>query len=205
MDVTVVVATFGDPSWQQLAWSRAIPSVPSNVTVIHEHGTTLHDARNAGLDRVTTDWVVHLDADDELEPGYLDTLAAGIADVRAPSVSYVQGSRPAAARMPRVAGHVHRCFAGCLLQGNWLVVGAMARTDLLRQVGGWRAFDWSEDWDLWLRCHLAGASIEAIPKAVYRAHVRRNSRNRGLPAADRVRVHRQIEEANGLLPGGVRP
>ena len=34
--------------------------------------------------------------------------------------------------MPTVAGHTHQCEAACLLQGNWLVVGAMVLTDLVR-------------------------------------------------------------------------
>jgi hypothetical protein len=107
--------------------------------------------------------------------------------------------------MPRVAGHTHThaCAAGCLTEGNWLVIGALARAELLRQIGGWRDWPVYEDWDLWLRCHLAGASIEAIPAAVYRAHVRPDSRNRAAPLEQRLTTHRAIEAANGLLPGDV--
>ena len=86
----------------------------------------------------------------------------------------------------------------CLTAGNWLVVGAVARTQLLRDVGGWRDFDWSEDWDLWLRCHLHGASISAAPDAVYRAHVRPDSRNRGASKQTRQQAHRAIAAANGI-------
>jgi hypothetical protein len=204
VDVTIVVATYGDDWWRRLAERRALPSADAQgVPVVYAHARTLHDARNAGLAEVTTGWVVHLDADDELEPGYIEAMA-GSADVRAPSVRYVRNGRPGFPAMPRVAGHTHTCVAECLTQGNWLVVGAMVRTDLLRKVGGWRDFPWSEDWDVWLRCHLAGATIEAIPQAVYRAHVRPNSRNRGATHAQRMAAHRAIEAANGLAPGGVR-
>lgn len=198
MDVTVVIATYGDPSWIDLAHERAWPSAAAlGVGVVHVHSDTLHEARNMGLDMVATDWVCHLDADDELEPGFFDAIDQGIADVRAPAVRYVRPGWPAPnARMPRVAGHQHHCIPECLPQGNWLVVGSVARTDLLREVGGWRDFSWSEDWDLWLRCHLAGASIEAIPRAVYRAHVRPDSRNRAPDAAHRLAVHQAIYSAN---------
>jgi hypothetical protein len=200
VDVTVVVGTFGGPEWAELARSRAVPSAEAlGVPVIHVHSHTLHDARNEALDLVATEWVCHLDADDELERGYFDAMDGGTADVRAPAVHYVSPTRrhPPTV-MQRVAGHAHACTADCLTAGNWLVVGSVARADLLRSVGGWRDFEWSEDWDLWLRCHLAGASFEAVPAAVYRAHVRRDSRNRGASRATRMAAHRAIAEANSL-------
>lgn len=200
--MTVAVGTFGDLSWVRLAQDRALPSARAQgIPAVHVHADTLHDARNGALAKVQTEWVVHLDADDELEPGYVTAMEAGTADVRAPSVRYVRGhgDRAAPARMPHVAGHDHHdCTAECLLYGNWLVVGAAVHTQLVRQVGGWRDFPWSEDWDLWLRCYLAGATFEAIPQAVYRAHVRSRSRNRALIGSARLAAHRAIAEANGV-------
>lgn len=198
MDVTVVVGTYGPSEWIDLAESRAIPSAEAlGVPVIHHHADTLHDARNGGLEQVRTEWVCHLDADDELTAGYFDAISRVEGDVRAPSVEYVQNGRRRL-WMPQVAGHKHACVADCLIAGNWLVVGAAARTQLLRDVGGWRDFDWSEDWDLWLRCHLHGASISAAPDAVYRAHVRPDSRNRGASKQTRQQAHRAIAAANGI-------
>jgi Glycosyl transferase family group 2 len=199
VDVTVAVGTYGTSGWIQLARTRAVPSAKAQgVPVVHVHSVALHDARNLALSKVETEWVIHLDADDELEPGYIDAMAAGTADVRAPSVRYVQRNYAQPPAMPNVAGHSHQCVADCLTQGNWLVVGAMVRADLVRQVGGWRDFSWSEDWDVWLRCHLAGATFEPIPQAIYRAHVRRNSRNRGQRHAARLAAHRAIALANGV-------
>lgn len=201
MDVTIVVATFGDRSWVDLAESRAIPSAELlGCPVVHVHAATLHEARNAAVAAVQTEWVVHLDADDELEPGYIDAMATGTADLRAPSVRYMVRNRPDPLRMPKVAGHAHNCTADCLSEGNWLVVGTAVRAEMVRAVGGWRDFDWSEDWDLWLRCHLAGATVEAIPAAVYRAHVRPDSRNRAPDKAARVAAHQAIYEANFGVP-----
>lgn len=197
MDVTVVVATFGGDEWVDLARSRAIPSAEAlGVPVVHAHADTLSDARNAGLAEVDTEWVCHLDADDELESGFFEAIATGSADVRAPAVRYVGWTANRPARMPRVAGHSHDCVAECLVEGNWLVIGSVARTQLLRDVGGHMEFDWSEDWSLWLRCHLAGATFEAVPDAVYRAHVRKDSRNRSASREKRNEVHHQIARAH---------
>lgn len=199
MDVTVVVATFGADEWRQLAAERAIPSAEAlGVPVVAVHGDTLHDARNAGLAQVVTEWVCHLDADDELEPGYFTAMAGGTAAVRAPAVRYIYPHHIFRPRVPQVAGHQHDCDADCLTDGNWLVVGSVARTELLRTVGGWRDFEWSEDWDLWLRCHLAGATFEAVRPAIYRAHARPDSRNRGANQATKLAAHHAILEANGL-------
>lgn len=197
MDVTVLVATYGDDAWIELARTRAIPSV-TDAPVVHHHGLTLHDARNSALEAAATEWVCFLDADDELEPDYFDAMARGTADLRAPAVRYVTSTSRPQARVPRVAGHVHACTADCLEWGNWLVIGTLARADLLRTVGGFRDYPWSEDWDLWVRCWHAGATIEAVPAAVYRAHVRRDSRNRAPDRQFKHAAHRAIAAANGL-------
>lgn len=199
MDVTVAVGTFGDSSWTKLAYDRAIPSASRlGIPVVHCHAATLHEARNGALANVTSRYVIHLDADDELESGYIEAMQGGTADVRAPAVRYIRGAHEQAPAMPRVAGHHHDCTADCLTAGNWLVIGALVPAQLVRDVGGWRDFDWSEDWDLWLRCHLAGATFEAIPQAIYRAHVRPNSRNRSASRAARLAAHHAIAAANGI-------
>ena len=196
MDVTICVATYGDPHWIELAETRAVPSGQAQAPTVHLHGFTLHDTRNACLQLVRTPWVIFLDADDELEPGYVDAMAAGHADVRAPAVRYVRGQRESAPYIPQVSGHRHDCAADCLPDGNWIVIGAAARTELVRAAGGFRDFSWSEDWDLWLRLHLAGATFERVPAAVYRAHVRRDSRNRSPSRAARLAAHEAIHRAN---------
>lgn len=200
MDVTVAVATFGHEQWRRLAHRRAIPSVEAlGAKWVHAHADTLHDARNAALALVGTEWVIHLDADDELEADYVEEMATATGDVRVPAVRYVaHAGRHPRAVMPRVAGHKHECVDLCLTAGNWIVIGAAVRADLVREVGGWRDFSWSEDWDVWLRCYLAGAIFEPVPDAVYRAHVRRDSRNRAASQAEKLAAHRAIAEANGV-------
>jgi glycosyltransferase involved in cell wall biosynthesis len=150
--LTVCVATFGDREWKMLAERRAIPSARPQAPTISVHGATLADARNACLARVTTELVVFLDADDELEPGYADAMLAGTADLRAPQVRYVRARRFRASGFPKVAGHHHDCTADCLVEGNWLVIGTCVRADLLRSVGGFWDEPLYEDWSAWLRC-----------------------------------------------------
>lgn len=195
LDVTVVVATYGDRRvWDKLA-ERALASVAKHapdVPVVRYHGRDLAEARNTALGRVTSEWVSFIDADDEIERGYFEHLAKATGDLRAPSVRYVRGSVMPRPMMPRVAGHTHACVAECLPFGNWLVIGTAVRTEMLTVVGGFESFEWSEDWAAWSRCWLAGATVEAVPQAVYRAHVRPGSRNRAPDRNAKLAAHRQI-------------
>jgi glycosyltransferase involved in cell wall biosynthesis len=174
MSITVVIPTFGDDIWQEYA-QRAIASAKIQAPVIHVHGDNLMDARNRCLAEVETEYVVHLDADDTLLPGYVNAMLRGSADVRVPWVRSMHNVAREPYR-PRVYGHHHLCEPACLLQGNYIVVGAAVRTELARQVGGWWNESIYEDWSLWLRCYRADASFE-YTNAIYGFHKRPDSRN----------------------------
>lgn len=199
--VTIVVGTYGQRKWAELAERRALPSARRfGHPVVHHHGRSLHDARNGGLAQVTTRWVCFLDADDELEPGYFEAMARAGGEVRVPAVRYVRpnGLARQSPGIPKVAGHTHDCSAECLPFGNWIVIGALVTADLVRRVGGFDNHAWSEDWCLWARCYQAGAAFARCPDAVYRAHVRPDSRNRAAPASKRLAAHREIAAERGF-------
>ena len=193
--MTICIGTFGGVEWMELAEERAIPSAKEQgVPVIHRHAPTLARARNDALALSQGEFVIFLDADDELEPGYVEAMSHGTADLRAPRIRQVRGGRAGTPFMPRVWGHRHDCEAECLRRGNWLVIGTCVRADLLRSVGGFpEGIEWSEDWAAYARCWAAGGTVEAIPGAVYRAHVRDDSRNHGLSEAEKLHWHREIE------------
>jgi glycosyltransferase involved in cell wall biosynthesis len=164
--------------------------------VIHVHHDSLAQARNAALAEVESEFVIHLDADDELEPGYIEAMSRGSADIRAPSVRRVYpryGIPEDTAVVPKVWSHEHSCTGECLRAGNWIVIGACARTELVRNIG-WEEFGWSEDWAMWARAWKAGATFETISEAVYRAYHNRRGRNR-VGRAKALRWHREIELA----------
>lgn len=201
-DIAVAIGTYGDPVWAELAATRAIPSARAQgIPVVHVHSDTLASARNAAIDQVQTEMVICLDADDELEPGYTNAMDLAAADVRVPRVRYVRsgGRTQAGPIMPRVPGHTHpQCVAECLAWGNWIVIGAAIRVDLLRKVGGFEPWPLYEDWAIMVRLWQAGATFEPVPRAIYRAHVRRDSRNRAPGRDARLAAHRAIAEALGL-------
>ena len=92
MDVSIVVATFGDNSWINIADNFALASAKGhfwNTPIVRVHGgSTLAEARNAAADLVRTEWICFLDADDELYPGYFDEMEKATGDLRVPRLFF---------------------------------------------------------------------------------------------------------------------
>lgn len=204
MDATVIVPVFGDiDHWTRVAQPAVRSALDQGWPALVVAGATLADARNRGLGLVSTEWVVMVDADDELEPGFAaaaDAVAEG-ADVIVPAVRYVTDMAAAPPRIPRVSGHDHDCQPECLTWGNWVVIGAPARMSTLAFPPAVRFGDWPvyEDWPFWVDAFLAGGRFVRQPAAIYRAHVRAGSRNRGeTDHAAKLETHRSIARAKGL-------
>lgn len=204
MDVTICVSTFGSDYWRDLGLEKARQtSVNLGCGVINVHlpnSDSLAESRNAALSLVHTEYVIFLDADDELEIHYLEAMSKGIADVLVPSVRYRRNGVLSVAHLPRVVpcSHEGLCGPQCLPLGNYVVIGACARADALRAVGGFRDWPIYEDWDLWLRIYKAGFTFENVLDAIYIAIWSATSRNRGPTQAIKNETHRAIAQANGV-------
>jgi len=173
---TVIIATFGDKvRWDKLA-ERAIASAHQQGRYLHQlirsHGSNIQVARNGAVHKATGTWLCFLDADDELEPGYLEAMLAGTGDLRYPRVRYVPygGDADSAPSRILVKGNT-------LLDQNHMVIGTLVRREQFLRVGGFPDYPAYEDWGLWLRCWVDGAVLGLVRDAVYRAHMRPNSRN----------------------------
>lgn len=199
MTFSIVIATHGDDSWRELAWSRAWPSTlgqGAEVLIDHVPDATRAQVRNRLIAEASGDWIITLDADDELAPGYVTAMEEALQEncLLTPQVSYVRrGKKEPAFFWPEVE----------LKDGNWMVVGTAAPRDLMLAVGGWRTFTGSgilnewDDWDMWIRCVEAGASIVKVPEAIYVAHVR-NSPHYSVPRHTKQLWLKEIRQANGI-------
>lgn len=186
--VAVIVATFGDPRWAQMARTVAAPSAaaqhPGELRL--EHAATLAEARNAGAAATSAPWLCFLDADDELEPGYLAELTAGSGDLRAPAVRYVTAGEPEPEPISLAGRNISTM--------NPCVIGTLVPRDLFDRAGRfWTEPAW-EDWSLFRRCALLGATIVHHPGAVYRVNVSPTGRNSTIP--NPTALHRQIRQAH---------
>ena len=203
MIFSIVIATHGDERWEELALTRSLPSAQAQgceVLVGHDPDGTRAEVRNALSEKATGDWIITLDADDELAPGYVTAMDDAAKDtwpegnLLTPMVQYVKRNR---AEHPKFLREVH------LGLGNWMVVGTAVPRDLLREVGGWRTFTGSgvlnqwDDWDLWIRCVKAGAGIVKVPGAVYVAHVSNSPHYKRTRSQTQAWL-KEIREANGL-------
>ncbi|MGC5360328.1 glycosyltransferase family 2 protein [Streptomyces sp. DT24] len=117
-------------------------------------------ARNAGLRRVTTPWVVFLDDDVRVLPDWGERLAADLA-AATPRTGGVQGRLRVPLSEDRRPTDWERCTAG-LEQAAWATADMAYRTEALIEVGGFderfgRAF--REDADLALRVTDAGWAL----------------------------------------------
>lgn len=177
-EVGVAVCTFGSDDWEMLGREKH-DAVLRNQTVcpdysVRIHGESLSSARNEALESLPTEWVIFLDADDELDVGYVEAMrdAVGLraADIWQPSTLgiYPDGHEDAE---PVVLPKRN------IFRGNYLVIGSMMRRRKALKAGGFRELPVLEDWDLWIRMHLGGSMVGICPKAIYRVMVREGSRN----------------------------
>lgn len=194
MNISILVGTYGHTRWQHLAQQQAVPSAldqgAHEVLWQHDIDGTLASVRNKLAQRATGDWLCHVDADDRLGDGYLDAMETGWRDFEmamtptcplllVPAVQYVNEPPDLSADAPAIPA-----WGRPMIDVNCAVIGTLVPRALSLQVGGFRdrlvdgtLLTSLEDWDLWLRCMIAGAHLVPVPSAVYRARVNANGRN----------------------------
>lgn len=157
--------------------------------MIHDPDATLAAVRNRGAIHATGDWLLFLDADDELSPGFREAMEAAVTKHKnrpmllTPAVSYVYGRER----------HQPKFWPpGDIRDGNWMVIGTLIRRDLFHEIGGFRDYGWSEDWDLWARAITHGCGFDQVQEAVYIAHVDPKSRNRSAGPRTMLYWHQRI-------------
>lgn len=183
MKVSILVATYGEMNWFNLARERARPSAwiqgADQVYLHHTENGTIGNTRNRAAEHAKGDWLCFLDADDELAPGYLEAMRQ----------AYERESRddgtpllltPAVQKI--VKGRVQRPVfypKVDLRAANWLIIGTLIQRDLFMEVGGFEDYPHGfEDYSLWSKAYRAGARVVEVPKAVYVQHVNPQSKHR---------------------------
>lgn len=203
---SILICSFGSQWWRDLATERALPSALAQgdheIILSHDPDPTanLGQLRNRAALATRSEYLCFLDADDELEPGYIAAMMEGTSAVLRPKVR-VLCEGPNETPMPEPFEVDPRP----ILEGNYVIVGAPIRRDLFLGVGGFSDDDYCEDWVLFIKAWIAGAKFDLVPKAVYRQNWRRGSRNQPDPAAgdilrQKIRDHyRPLAQKAGLL------
>jgi glycosyltransferase involved in cell wall biosynthesis len=142
-----------------LAWPR--------TTVVRQDNAGLPAARNTGMERARGTYVVPLDADDELEPRFLERLVDALdADPDAAFAccwARLFGDVDAVA-VPRPYNPYQ------LLLSNSVVGCVVLRRDAWAAVGGYDETmrDGNEDWELWVSLMAAGWGVAEIDAPLFR-------------------------------------
>lgn len=155
-----------------LAVARSLAEGRPGVSVYSQSNAGTGAAINHGLRVSRAPWILRLDADDELEDRYLETMR-GFMDENPGFDIYscdLMGMREQEA-VGRVFGWTEpRSFTLEDMLGQCFIPGAgtMVRRELVEQAGGYREGIYNEDYDLWLRLMAAGARHIYCPEALYR-------------------------------------
>jgi glycosyltransferase involved in cell wall biosynthesis len=188
-DLEVVVVDDGstDPATRRLfdAWSR------DGTRVLRLPPRGVSHARNAGIAAATGAYLLPLDADDRLEPTFVEkTLAlleatpeVGIAETEATLFGARDGPwpRPEFA-MPQ------------LLLGNTLLPCSLFRREDFARTRGYDpglARGW-EDFDFWLGLVELGLGAARVPEVLFRYRIRPGSRSHQMTAGDWRRAYSRI-------------
>lgn len=131
-----------------------------------------------------------LDADDELEPGYVEAMEAAMigksySTLFTPAVRYV--------RPGRSQQHTRIWPRMDIRRGNWLVIGTIIAKNIFKRIGGFREYGWSEDWAVFAAAITQQhCEVVEVPDAIYRAEVNRKSRNRSRHHKEMLYWHQRI-------------
>lgn len=156
--------------------ARAFARQDPRVRLVETRGRGLVDALNTGVAEARGPWIARMDADDichaERFARQLQLVESDGLDVVGCAVSPYPGDDVTdgmAHYLDWVNGLVeHEQIAREMWVESPMVHPTVTlRTDVLRDVGGYRDGDFPEDYDLWLRLLLAGARFGKVDDALF--------------------------------------
>jgi glycosyltransferase involved in cell wall biosynthesis len=159
--------------------TEPIPDLPADVELIRQANQGVASARNAGLARAQSPYVIVLDADDRLAAGALDALREPLeAD---PELGYAYGRMKffgdweGELRFPPYDQYA-------LLYRHTIGLSALARREVFADTGGFDPeFEHFEDWEHWVNALAQGWSglqVDAVTVEYRRHEGSKHSRDR---------------------------
>lgn len=188
------------------AIARRFADSDARIALLDQANTGVAVARNNGVAASDTEFIVFLDADDELRPDYLISMDAFIRanpnyDFYHPNLTVVTPEGRLAPFSdesdPTSQGFEH-LLKGCVIAFG----GAVVRADFYRRLEGLRSGIRCEDYDFWLRATAQGGRALYNPEALYVYHQDVTGRRSEDAVAG---VSGSIESLESLLAEGEYP
>jgi len=161
-----------DDGSTEASTAAALERLPEEVVVLRQRNQGVCAARNAGIARATTPYVLVLDADDRLADGALRALRAALEQEPSLGFSYGHsrffGNWEGVLRFPPYDPYR-------LLYRHIVGLSALTRRQLFEDTGGFDpTFEHYEDWELWVNAlghGWQGVQVDAVTLE-YRQHGR---------------------------------
>jgi glycosyltransferase involved in cell wall biosynthesis len=135
-------------------------------------------ALNLGIAHAAAPLLARMDADDVMLPErlqaqreYMDAhpeLALCGTQVELFPAEEVRGGYAEYVRWQNACVEPHDIAANLYVESPFAHPSVMARTDVLREVGGYEDGPFPEDYELWLRLHAAGYAMGKVPRVLLR-------------------------------------
>jgi glycosyltransferase involved in cell wall biosynthesis len=168
----VIIVNDGSTDGDTNQYLQAISA--QGYTVVFQENTGLGQARNNGIKKAAGKYILPLDSDNMIRPGYITESLALME--RQPEVAVVYGNaayfgdktgvlKPGPFNLQR------------LMLGNYIDACAVIRRSVLEEVGGYDNMEIMgyEDWDLWLRLGFKDYRFHYIDEVLFDYRVRNNS------------------------------
>jgi len=149
----------------------------SRLKLIRQENKGVAAARNVGIAEVSGEYVLLLDADNTVNPKYLDAAAAILDEKEEVAVVY---SNPILLQQDgqELESSLPQLSAERLLSGNFIDTCAVVRAKLFDAIG---LFDENpdlqgfEDWEFWIRAYFSEQGFQHIPEPLFKYRIAESS------------------------------
>jgi glycosyltransferase involved in cell wall biosynthesis len=149
----------------------------AQIRVLDGGGKGIDHALNVALDAARAPVIARMDGDDISQPFRLERQLAllearpevGVVGtlVQMERAGGIGGGFERYARWLNAAVTPEECAREIWVESPLAHPTVMMRTEECRALGGYRDCPWPEDYDLWLRYHLAGYAITKVPEVLF--------------------------------------
>ena len=171
-NIEIVVIDDGSDDPETL---NVLDALPSDIVVLHTQHARPAGARNYGIANCTGTYILPLDADDQIEPTYIEKAVAVLDQNPSCGIVYCEadlfGEKHGKWDLPEYS------FENFLLD-NIIFVTSLFRKSDWEQVGGFNTNMKAgmEDYDFWLSILALGRTVHQFPETLFHYRIKKDSR-----------------------------